>query len=154
MATSISSIEIITALVAVYGAALSTIIFIKDQNKHKRKVTIKLSNGFLTSDRGLSDPMLIFEIANPGQKSVTLVGPKITLPDNKSMFFPEIGSIVRFPATLEEGKSIQAWIKISDLKAELVRCGYKGTIKLNYSIDDQTGKTYNGKKSLNFPVTK
>jgi len=152
MGNQITSTEIITAIVAVYGAVLSTIIFIKEQNKHKRYVTIKMSSGFLTYGNDLSDPMLIFEIANPGQKAVTLVGPRIILPDKKNMFFPYIESSMKFPATLEEGKSIQAWIKISDLKSELIRSGYKEKVKLRCCIQDQPGKNYYCKKSLNLDL--
>jgi hypothetical protein len=58
MTTSLSWGEVLTALTAVYGAVLSTIVFVKEQYKNKRQVNLTLKYGFLTYEHGLSDQVI------------------------------------------------------------------------------------------------
>lgn len=142
MGTTLSWSDVLTALVAIYGAVLSTIVFIKEQQKNRRQVNLTLTYGFLTFDHGLSDQMLIFQISNPGYKNVTINGPQLRLHDNKSMIFPFPNSNVKFPYTLEEGKSVHTWIELKELIRGLKANGYNGTVKFKAKISDQTGKDF------------
>jgi hypothetical protein len=67
--------EFATATIAIYGAILSTIIFLKEQQKLRRNIKINLTTGYITSDQGLSNFMIILEFVNPGFKTVTINSP-------------------------------------------------------------------------------
>ena len=143
MTDNISWNDVITAIVAVYGAVLSSIIFIKDQQRNKRHVKLKLTNGMLTFDNGgLSEPMLIFEVSNPGHKNVTINVPQLRLDDGKIIILPESNSNVSYPHTLEEGKSAHAWIEYEQLISSLKSRGYRDNVKVKGIINDQTGKEF------------
>jgi hypothetical protein len=152
MKPQITITEILTAIVAIYGAGLSTFIFIKEQNRYKRKISIKMSFGCLTSDNALSDQMLLFEISNPGNKPVTVTGPKVILPDKQNMYFPNIGTNVGFPTTIEPGKNVIAWVPLSVIKTNLKSAGYSGTIRLKSSVEDQANNVYKCHKKLKFDL--
>lgn len=139
--------DILIALVAIYGAILSTVIFIKDQQKDKRRINIRLHSGFLTSDNGeLSEPMLFFEIANPGFKKVTINTPSLRLKSGFSLIFPLRNSTVNFPYTLEEGRNITTWYELDKLKDDLIqKLNLHGIIKIKGVISDQVGNEFETK---------
>ena len=73
MKETLSWTDIIVAILAIYGALVSTVIFLKEQQKSKRKIKVKLSTGYTTSVKGLSDFMLIIEFINPGLSPIVIV---------------------------------------------------------------------------------
>ena len=69
----ISWTQIITAIVAVYGAILSTVTFYMNRKEKIRTLKVSFSNGFLTFDNGsISEGMLFINVANPGFKKVVV----------------------------------------------------------------------------------
>ena len=141
---SITITEFLTALVALYGAVLSTVIFFRSRKKDLRRVKIELTTGVLTGLPQAGELMLIFSVSNPGFKDVTVTGPQLQMPDGKNVFFPNIGSNVQFPYTLMEGKSFQAWYPLNQLRSDLINAGYSGKIKVTGVIYDQTNKLFKG----------
>lgn len=152
--TTVSWNEIVTALLALYGAVLSTIIFFKEQRKGMRRINLTLRYGFLTYDEGLSNQMLIFEVINPGFKAVTINGPQLRFADGKSMIFPVPNSNVRFPYTVEEGKSAHTWIELQTLIDSLRRNGYSNSVKFKGVVHDQTGREFATKKWMKLDLTR
>ncbi len=146
MKETLSWTDIIVAILAIYGAFLSTVIFFKEQQKSKRKIRVKLSTGYSTSVKGLSDWMLLIEIINPGFKVVTINSPELRFDDGKKLIIPYPKSNVAFPYSLEEGKSVYVWIEIARLKKELVEAGYNNSIKIKGVIFDQTGNLFTSKR--------
>lgn len=135
--------ELITAIVAIYGAGLSTFIFIKQNQKEKRKLNVILKNGFLTQGPELSELMILFDISNPGYVPVTVHPPAISVKGHTvNVLFTEPKSNVNFPYTLQSGKRVHIWEPMKPLLNEFKRRGLKGTIKLIGTIEDQTGKEF------------
>lgn len=98
---------IITAIVAVYGAILSTFNTIANRRDKQQRLSVVLSNGFLTYGPDIGPLMFFIEIANIGSKVVTINSINIKLPKGESVpiiniFNPGGASL---PYTLEEGKS-------------------------------------------------
>ena len=145
--------DIITAIVALYGALLSSAIFINNLSAKRKRIRIKLSGGFLTGMPQLSEYMLILNISNPGSKSVTVNTPYIKLPDGKQIILFDIQSNYNFPHTLEEGKSVHAWIEFESLKQELIRNNYSGKVNLLCYLQDQTDKTFRSKKPIKIDLS-
>jgi len=139
---------IITAIVAIYGAALSTYIFITNLRQRRRQLTVTLTKGFRTSAQGLSPPMFIITVANPGNRAVSIDTPYIELPDRATLVWLEPLSDVRFPYELEEGKNCHVWAEIEEVTGELVKKGHSGTVKLTAKVRDRTGKIYSSRKPL------
>ena len=53
MKDNISISELITGIIAIYGAVLSTVIFRKEHQKSKRKIKIKYKIGALVFTQGI-----------------------------------------------------------------------------------------------------
>ncbi len=149
--------EIIIAITALYGAVLSTYMFIAEHRRKQRQLSLNLSIGFLTYGPELSEPMLFTTVANPGDKPVTINIPRIRLPRIGESIIPPIQEIqehsdVTFPCELGEGKSCRTWLEIKDLGLALIEHGYSGTVKLLAEVEDGTGKIYKSKKPYEFDV--
>ena len=133
---------VVTATVAVYGAVLSTYTLIQNRKEKQRQVRVKLSNGFLTSGPELSPAMLLIEATNPGNRTVILNTVGISLPDGKTLAFPNPQSNVRFPHSLPEGNSCLVWTPLKELAQQLKQEGYSDKVKLIGFYRDQVGTEY------------
>jgi hypothetical protein len=146
--------QIITAIVAVYGAVLSTLNLLNIRKEKKRQLFVKMSYGWLTLPRGLSDPKLLIEVANPGYRRVTIQPSYIRLPHGEKLVFPWPTAEVRFPHELLEGKSCSLWVEEAEVKRSLKEKGYSGKVKLQAEVYDQTGKNYRAKKALKYDLSR
>lgn len=144
--------QIVTAVIAIYGAIFSTITFFQNRKDKKKNLKIKFSNGFLTYDVGLSELMLFITVYNIGGKSLLINSPRIVLSDGKSFVFPNPQSDVKFPHKLEEGAKCEVWTEMKALAKELYKNGYKGKIRLMADVSDGTDKKYKTKKAWIFNV--
>lgn len=136
---------IVTAVVAVYGAALSTYTLIQNRKGKQRQIRVKLSNGMLTFGPELSPAMLLIEATNPGNRTVILNTSGIFLPDGKTIVFPNPQSNVHFPHPLPEGNSCLVWTPLKELAQQLRQEGYSGQVKLIGFYRDQIGTQYKSK---------
>jgi hypothetical protein len=135
--------EILTALVAVYGAVLATINLISRLRDNKARVRVKISTGFLEYGYGpLSEFMVFLEAANNGLKAVTLNSPFIRLPDGKQLIIRTIQSNVSFPYELVPGKSCRTWLEVNQLYRTLKSNHYRGKIKICAVYRDQLDTCY------------
>jgi hypothetical protein len=131
--------QIITAIVAVYGAVLSTLNLLNIRKEKKRQLLVKMSYGWLTLPRDLSDTKFLIEVANPGYRPVTIQPPYIRFPHGEKLVMLWPTAEVRFPYELLEGKSCSSWIEEAAVKRSLKEKGYSGKAKLRAEVDDQTG---------------
>lgn len=140
--------QIITAIVAIYGAIMATVTFFSKRKEKQRRLTVSFSNGFLPSfGADIGELMLFIEISNPGNRSVIINVPRIILPDGNTVVFPSPkSSNVRFPHKLEEGTNCMVWTEMRDLASQLKEKGYQGTVKLKADVADGTGQKYESKK--------
>lgn len=137
--------NIVTAIVAFYGAGLSTYTVFANWKDKQRQIKVKLSNGFLGGPK-LSPTMLLIEASNPGNRTVILNSPGITLPDGKTVVFPIPESNVVFPYTIEEGQSCLVWTPMKKFASTLRNEGYKDIVKIVGFYRDQLGKEYRSNK--------
>lgn len=78
---------IITAIVAIYSAILSTVNMIANLKTQQQRLAVTLENGLITSGPLLSPLEFIVEIANIGSKAVTINSTDIELPTSFSYLF-------------------------------------------------------------------
>jgi hypothetical protein len=147
-------LEIITAIGILYGMGMSTYNFLANRKTKKRWLKVKISAGWIPAGGDLGDPMVLLEVVNPGDRTVTINTPYIKLPDGKSLITPWPLSHVRFPYELAEGKNCFMWVKESEIAKNLLKQGYKGKIKLRGMVNDATGTTYKSKKPYTFDIAK
>jgi hypothetical protein len=137
--------EILTTIVAVYGAVLATYTLIAQLRENRSKVNVKISTGFLAFAEDTSDAMVFLSASNPGQKEVTLSSWGFVLPNKKQLFVPYPQSNVTFPYDLLPSKSCQIWIEAREIARALKSEGFSGKVKLVGFYRDQLDRTYRSK---------
>jgi hypothetical protein len=137
--------SIVTAVVAVYGAALSTYNMIITSNSKKRKIRVKISNGFIYTPLGIGEYMLFIEASNPGDRSVTMTQPGILLPNGSTVVFLSTQTNIQFPYLLEEGKSCKEGIEAKELANQMKQSGFSGKIKIKGFYRDALDNKYTSK---------
>jgi hypothetical protein len=112
--------EIITAILAFYGAALATFTFVAQQLEKRKKIIAMLQLGFVARGRSTPVDIVSFEAANAGQVPVHVSSCILLLPETKEKFVAAFQFDRDFPVTLNPGESVQAWIK-SEKFIEIIR---------------------------------
>ena len=121
---------IITALVALYGAALSTVSFLLNRREKKRRLRVTTSWGMLVRGQTLSREMLIVKAANSGHRSVTLSSISIRLPDQSHAFALAGITNPDLPCDLSDGRDCMAWLDPRELAAAMRQRGFAGVITI------------------------
>ncbi len=132
---------IITLLVALYGAILSTYTIINERKEHKREIKVTLSFGLIEQGE-VSPPMVILSALNTGSKTVTLSSKGLILPNKKILFFVRQDDCFPFPYDLVEGKDVMVWREAKELANKLKQEGLLGKIKLKGFFRDAIGNRY------------
>lgn len=145
MTLPIINIEISASSVAWYGAILATgslIVSILNSLKDRRKIKVKISNGFLIPDPWDGEAKKIFiEAQNHGKRPVNLSNVGFKLSDGSSIILPNPKNI-KFPFNLSEGQSTSTFFEINDLKP------HKEKIKYGF-YTDSIGNVYKTKFNKN-----
>ena len=140
-------LAIVTAMVAVAGLILSIYNFYIRRQDKKPRLVAEISNGFLTFGPELSETMLIFEIANPGEIPVKISTVEIAWKKKSLVFIGGIEGTRKFPFELEAGDSAKFWIPIkrvaSSLKEEQ---GCIGSENIRAKFKSAVGNEYLSKK--------
>jgi len=132
---------IITAIVAVYGAILSTYNLLIKRKDNKRQVDVTLKWG-LVGVMDKPNAMFLLNAANPGKRTVTLEGCHIEFPNMKQLVMPYPLGTIKFPHDLEEGKNCTVWFPISEVVEALVSQGYTGNVSICAVFRDALGGKY------------
>jgi hypothetical protein len=147
---------IITLIIAIYGALVSTYSVWGSRQEHKREIKVELAYGFMRNSLSEVSPlMLILSALNTGRRTVTLTSMGLILPkkDKKYLVFLQPESNVSFPYDLLEGKNCNVWTTTKELAEDLKREGYSGKISLKGYYKDAIGGEYKS-KSLKFNIEK
>lgn len=137
---------IIIAIVALYGAVLSTYTLVVQLRKDMFRIRVKISMGFLTFALGsTSDSMIFLSASNPGQKETTLSTQGFLLPDKNQLIFPNPQTNVTFPYRLLPGRNCQIWIEAREIARTLKSRNFSGKVKLIGFYRDQVDKVYKSK---------
>jgi len=133
---------IVTAVVAIYGAVLSTYALLSKRREKQRQVKVSLSMGLMALPSGECPAVVLIEASNPGDRAVTLTNPGILLPNRSTVVWPRPQSHVQFPYDLPEGKRCTAWTEAGGLAQLLTEHGFSGKIKLVGVSKDALGTAY------------
>lgn len=120
---------IVMAVIAGYGAVLSTYNAISSRKQNKHQITVSVSHGLLAFGPQLSDQMIMVNASNRGHRGVTLGSAGLWLPDKRQLVFMS-GGTVQLPHHLTEGTSCQQWTPLADIERELRRIGFSGKVSV------------------------
>lgn len=138
--------DIITFVIASYGAALSTFNLYRSVVNERRRIVIKQSTGWYTYPQSLGPPMACIEIVNRGRRPVVVNLPQLQLPNHKSMTMMNADGGHDFPKRLDDGEAASVRIGYDLIAESLRNFGYSGEIVLRPLCTDSTGKTFRGKQ--------
>lgn len=106
--------SIITAIVAVWGAVLSTIVYVGNRKANRRTLSVSLAVGVdpYSLDR---QPLLLTTVANPGLRTITVQGYELDIGNKRRLLIMNPRADVKLPHPLQEGQSCHFWIPVSDV---------------------------------------
>jgi hypothetical protein len=91
----------------------------------------------------LSDEMLLFAVANPGDKPIQLTSIRLPLEDGANMVFPYMEGERRLLCFVAPFTSLKFWVKLSDVEESIRgRGNYTGSTKIHAVATDALDNEY------------
>ena len=152
---SIEVVSIVGSLIIGAGGLIFGIYqFVDKKKSSKVKLKVTINMGMLTYTSGhLSEAMIFLNVANIGNKAVTINAPNIKIKRPKGgSLLTDFGYYQPFPHKLEPGESTVAWQEIKPLARALKESGLKGKVPLEGYFTTQVGDTYKAKKEYHLDV--
>jgi hypothetical protein len=141
---------VITAIVAVYGALLSTWNVLSTNREKRRRVKVRVSYGFATYGSTLGPNGILITAQNIGHQPITLNSAGIRLPDGRTVI--ALNSIeAPLPQELAGGKSHNSLIEVKVLAETMQRLGFSGMVRVVGFYRDALGKAHES-SGLKFDV--
>jgi hypothetical protein len=137
--------DIITVLIAVYGAVLSTYTFLATRRRDKPNIIIEVTTD-LRGDMSRAGLMITLNALNVGHRPITLSMMGFLLPDGQIMDFIRPQTDVEFPYKLESGERCRAWMEVERFKANLMKAGYYQQVELVGYFRDEVNRIYKSNK--------
>jgi hypothetical protein len=135
--------NIVTMLVALYGAVLSTFNYFAQRRRDRTALKVQIVD---SGDEGLSQPMLVVHVVNSGFRSVHLQKREVALiliSGEKIFDLAPAGEFGTYlPCALKEGEQFSAEFPVNELSASLVEKGYKSNVRLCGQLIDVVGNVY------------
>jgi hypothetical protein len=149
----VTVLEEITAVVAVYGAALATYNLIIRRRENQRQLKVKLSVGYLGIPGVGIETALIIEAFNTGSLTITLTSVGMRLPGGQTVVSLLTKSEVDLPHELKDGKNCHFWYDIKDVAQGLANHGFTDTTTLTAYVTDGADNTFES-KPLRFDINR
>ena len=142
---------IVTGVVAIYGAMLSSWNAYSSYRAKRRSINVEVSYGCETYQGGEWGPQSIIVTAlNKGHQPITLAGAGIRWPDGRTSVCLGPSGNTRFPHELDGGKSCMVCLPIREIVPPMKNVGFSGKVRLKGFFRDALGKTY--AKKFNFDL--
>lgn len=138
-----------TLLIAVYGAALSSLVYRRDGQKDQRAVLVRLSSfAPVWYGQGVGANMAKVEAVNTGHRPVTVTYLTLRLPNLHTLASLSSGvpgmPDTALPAVLNDGDIAHKSWSYSDIGHALLGAGYRQDVLLTPVATDSTGRKYIG----------
>jgi hypothetical protein len=144
-----TSTDMVTALIALYGAGLSTIIAVREWRARNPNIKVEVSEGsFGLAVGAWSGHMIFCDALNRGQKAITLQMVGFQLPNGEQFVIPYPSPYVRFPYDLLPEKSCKVFTSASDLAMHLRLEGWPQRVSLVGFYNDDVGRRYRSKPTV------
>lgn len=138
--------DIITAVVALYGAVLSTVIGVLACRARRPNIKVEVSEGAVGLPMGgWSKHMIFVNAVNAGHKAITLAMVGVILPDGERITIPMPSPYVTFPYELVPEKQCKVATPAAKLAANLKAKRFPEKVSLVGYYDDEVGRRHKGK---------
>ena len=138
-------VSVVTTLVAVYGAVLSTYLLRDRLRENRRSIRVSLSENLFTFGNMFSDYSLFINAGNAGKRPVTITSVDLQLSNGRSLDALRPNSNVILPHELCDGGGCNFSYPIVALKKAMSERGMSGSIRLRAQIYDATGEVFTSK---------
>ena len=146
----------LAGIIGVLFTVIGTIFGVHKYVDAKRiKVRVSIKNGFITyTNGGISEAMLILQVANIGQNIVIINTPAIYLKarQKKGNLITKFGYSSELPYELKSGDAMQAWCEIKPLAKSLKEQGITGKVKLKGYFSSQVGDEYSADREYRLDI--
>lgn len=132
---------VVVAIVAVYGAVVSTYNLVFARRQRTRQVTVTLATGLLALGAEPAS-MLLLTAANPGDRTVTLTRCHLQFPNRKKLVMVRAQGTATLPHELHEGKNCTFWFPVSEVARALIAEGLRGEVTLVGVVTDALDRSY------------
>ena len=142
--------DVLTAIVALYGAVLSTIIAIREWRARGPNIKVEVSQGAVSSPTGeWSDHSIFVEARNQGHKAVTLSMVGFILPGGRRWVIPRpLYYYVTFPYELMPETRCMTPTLAQKLATGLESLGFPDKVSLIGYYDDEVGRRHKSKPRI------
>ncbi len=147
-----NTFTIITLLIAVYGAFLSTYSLIVSRKDKKAKLHIIIEMSNTSPIKQTKPPFFQIRILNVGLFDIR-VSKAILIVKNSRDFIETESKHVDFPYDLERGKSFHLLMDMEDIAIKLNNMGFQKRVRVRGKVFDAIGNEYKS-RSANFNVNK
>jgi hypothetical protein len=131
---------VITAIVAIYGALLSTWNAILNWKVNRRRLRVEVTRSFVAVDNPTL--MILLKTSNPGHRSLMLRDAGFVCPKGLYLIAPKLSGEALLPHELKEGNGCAFWVDPSELAELLRRNGKSGTVRIKAYFEDSLGKRH------------
>ncbi len=127
--------SVITPLVALYGAVLSTINWRSAAAKDKRSIHVRLTSYMATYTNGAFGPRMVkIEAINVGQRPVTISELALQAPNGRKLVsympFRDAMPDTQLPKSLADGEMAAMSLSYKDIEAYVQQEGFASSAKL------------------------
>jgi hypothetical protein len=147
--------DVIIAVVAIYGAVMSTALFWIQLRQEGPTVTVRISTALMQPyaregvrtvmipNAGPSELQFVFRVSNSGNKPVTISAvPQIHLDKGKSLTIPTPNCNRDPPLRLADGESVMLWVPAKEVANWLREQGKSGIVEVTGMVLDGAGKEF------------
>jgi hypothetical protein len=121
---------LVTAVVALAGLSLSIYNLVVARREKRPQLKAKLSSGFLPRGPDIGPLMLLLQVANIGEKTVTVSSVEILWKKRSMVFIHGLPGTTQIPFELEAGKGATFWTPAQEVAASLYKEGARGSERL------------------------
>lgn len=139
--------EIVTAVVALYGAILATVTLINQLRLARPRLKVQVRESYILMMPGTSSDELMVTVTaqNFGLKTVTLNLLGFKFPNEKEIYVPKPLGSVQFPHTLEPETSCTMCTQAKRIADYVHSQGFSGKVRLVGYVRDAVGRVYKSK---------
>lgn len=142
--------DIVTAIVALYGAGLSTFIAVREWKARRPDIKVEVSEGrtYIAELGDWSAHRIFIKAYNRGQKTVNFTMVGIILPDGNKLAIPYPLGYLTLPCELLPELSCTAETSAKELAADLKVRGFPEKVSLVGYYDDAVGRRHISKPTI------
>jgi hypothetical protein len=138
--------EIITFVIAVYGAVLSTVAIYLSVRRDRRSLAVRMATTMPTYGSHIGAPMVQIEVTNTGHRDLVADAPQLRVEGDEMVFALTDGpGLADFPKKLSEGERGSVMIAYRNLALSLQHRGHRGKVTLFATCKDSAQNTYRSK---------